>query len=173
MKRNRRYKPKDIGQNPFVGGLAIRYYGLSDEATYFNGKEVGIREGNIVKTGSSFTQKRIRDAELDRFVLEYQTYGKEDLLMIFDSLSDGAHRLYSRIKYALRKRDSLVFLDRTLYIEKYKISIRTYEKYITELVNCGIICEAHSDKYGWFWVNPKFVYSGFRLSDFKERKRMK
>lgn len=168
-KRNNKIVNKE---NVFLEDFKIGCYTSVSELDYNTIKGIEV-SGNTVTglKGDKFIQRRLRDIELDKFVVEYGSYGEVDLSSIIDSLSDGAFRLYDYMKKNTAKKKLYVFVDKYAYMEKMKItSLTTWLKYEGELLRYGLFARIENQG-GWYWINPRYYYSGFRITDLEEYKK--
>lgn len=172
----KKYKPRDLDetQNPFLQELKIGVIDrfevsvLSDVSKIEQDESSGIITGLGGRTLSESTRYQ---SEVDRFVVEYSSYGDLDLDEVRDKLSGGALKMYSYIKTCLRKNKTLVHIDRIRYMDKYGISSpTTFASHRDELVMANIITPSASSFQGWYWVNPVFVFNGSRMIAFKDKK---
>lgn len=166
-------KPKELKDrdNVFLLGFSIKCYTIVTKEDFTDTKGIKAKESVVVSLGNTISKMSSRDVELERFVVEYSSYYDEDLGTIIDILSDGAFRLYDYIKRNTKRGKSYIYLNKYDYMNYRNIkSIKTWSGFEKELIDVGIIYPIENQG-GWYWVNPKFYYSGYRMSDFKEYKK--
>jgi len=158
--------------NVFLLDFKIGCYTSVSDLDYNTIKGIEVSGNTVVGLkGDKFIQRRLRDIELDKFVVEYGSYDGVDLGVVIDGLSDGAFRLYDYLKRNTAKKKMYVFVDKYAYMERMKItSLTTWLKYEAELLRYGLFARIENQG-GWYWVNPRYYYVGFRLTDLEGYKK--
>jgi hypothetical protein len=174
MEKNKiKRTPKDLkdNDNVFLSDFSIKCYTVVTKEEFTETKGIKAKESIVTSLGNSISKTSSRDIELEKFVIEYSSYYNEDLGTIIDVLSDGAFRLYDYIKRNTKKGKSYICLDKYAYMKFRNIkSIKTWYGFEKELIDAGIIYQTENHG-GWYWVNPKFYYVGYRMSDLKQYKK--
>lgn len=100
--------------------------------------------------------------EKDRRVELYFENDGEDLRPAYTSLSKEGRMLLDYIlMYGLRENKLYCYIDSKEFMEKYMLSSRT------TVWNCKKNLIDHTfiaptSCQGWFWINPKFMFRGYR-----------
>ncbi len=100
--------------------------------------------------------------EKDRKIEIYFENDGEDLRPVYQSLTkEGRLLLEYVLLYCLRENKLLCYIDGYDFMEKYQIKSRT------TVISCrrSLIDNtfiAPTSHFGWYWINPKFIFRGYR-----------
>jgi hypothetical protein len=100
--------------------------------------------------------------EKDRKVHLYFENDGEDLRPVYSSLSkEGRMLLEYIVMYCLRENKLVCYVDTQDFMDKYNISSRTTVWNCKKSLIDNTFIAATSVK-NWFWINPKFIFRGYR-----------
>ncbi len=149
-------------KSPFLDNLVIPvYHKYVTDDLLVAGKQV-IEDNIVVSTGPINKITKGYILEKDRKVELYFENNKEDLRPAYTSLSKEGRMLLDYIlMYCLRENKLFIYLDTKDFMEKYMISSRTTVWNCRKnLIDHTFIAPTSSQ--GWYWINPKFMFRGYR-----------
>ncbi len=149
-------------KSPFIEGLVIPMYLRSHVEETVSLDKIKIGNGVITETGKVTKTTKGYPVEKDRSIHLYYENSGEDLRIVYASISKEGRCLFDYIMFhCLRENKMLFYIDTKDFMDKYMIKSRTTVwNSKNDLVKLGLI--AATSVQGWYWINPKYVFRGFR-----------
>jgi hypothetical protein len=162
-------------KSPFLDNLVIPViYKVVTEDTV-NLKRIKVEDGIVTKVGPTNKINKSYVIEKDKKIEIYLENDKEDLRPYYLALSKEGRMLLDYIMlYCLRENKLYCYIDTKEFMEKYNLSSRTTVWNCKKnLIDNTFI--ASTSCQGWFWINPKFIFKGYRskLDDLKNNLKFK
>jgi len=147
---------------PFLEDFVIPMYVRSHEEETVMVNKIKVKDGVVNSLGHRSKEKKSYPIEKDRKINLYYENNGEDLRVTYSALSKEGRALLDYIMfYCLREGKLLFYIDSKQFMEKYMIKSRTTVwNSKKDLVDLKII--AGTDFQNWYWINPKYVFRGFR-----------
>lgn len=147
---------------PFLEDFVIPMYVRNHtEETVLLGK-IKVKDGVVGSLGHTSKATKSYPIEKDRKINLYYENNGEDLRVTYSALSKEGRAMLDYIMfYCLREGKLLFYIDTKEFMGKYMIKSRTTVwNSKKDLVDLKII--ASTSVQGWYWINPKYVFRGFR-----------
>jgi hypothetical protein len=149
-------------KSPFVDTLVIPVIGMKKIEDLANLKNVQAEDSTVISTGPVHKIAKVFVLEKDRKVHLYFENDGEDLRPAYSSLSKEGRMLLEYIMmYCLRENKLVCYVDTQDFMDKYNISSRTTVWNCKKSLIDNTFIAATSVK-NWFWINPKFMFRGYR-----------
>lgn len=147
---------------PFKNDLDIEVFVRGHVETRINPSNIEIADGVITNVGTSDKIYKSWLLEKDKKIITYTSYKGESLEEYYKLLTKEGVYLLEYIKRNCLREDKLYFnLDFDEYAVYADVSSRTsFWKAKKNLIDVGFIAE--TSNRGWFWINPKFMFKGYR-----------
>lgn len=149
-------------KSPFLDNLVIPVVHKYTTDDLVVASKQKIEDGIVISTGpiNKITKGYVIDK--DRKVELYFENDKEDLRPAYTSLSKEGRMLLDYIlMYCLRENKLICYIDTKDFMQKYIIHSRTTVWNCKKnLIDHTFIAPTSSQ--GWFWINPKFMFRGYR-----------
>jgi hypothetical protein len=137
--------------------------------------QIKVEDGIVTKVGPTNRINKSYVIEKDKKIEIYLENDKEDLRPYYLALSKEGRMLLDYIMlYCLRENKLYCYIDTKEFMEKYNLSSRTTVWNCKKnLIDNTFI--ASTSCQGWFWINPKFIFKGYRskLDDLKNNLKFK
>jgi hypothetical protein len=149
-------------KSPFIDNLVIpvvHKYTTEELTVASKTKTV---DGIVVSTGPINKIVKGYLIEKDRKIEMYFENNGEDLRPIYAAITKEGRMLLDYILlYCLRENKLLCYIDTQEFMNVYIIKSRTTVWNCKKsLIDLTII--ANTSVKGWYWINPKFVFRGYR-----------
>jgi hypothetical protein len=149
-------------KSPFVDTLVIPVVAMKKVEDLANLENIQSEDGTIISTGPVHKISKGFVLEKDRKVHLYFENDGEDLRPAYSSLSKEGRMLLEYIMmYCLRENKLVCYVDTQDFMDKYNISSRTTVWNCKKSLIDNTFIAATSVK-NWFWINPKFMFRGYR-----------
>jgi hypothetical protein len=152
-----------IAKSPFIDNLVIPVVAMQATEDLAITKNIRASVDGIVTTvGPIHKITKGYVLEKDRSVELYFENNGEDLRPVYSSLSkEGRMLLEYILLYCLRENKLLCYIDSQDFMDKYVIKSRTTVWNCKKsLIDNTFIAPTSSQ--GWYWINPKFMFRGYR-----------
>ena len=149
-------------KSPFLDNLIIPVVGMQSIEPLVNTANIEINGEVVTTVGPIHKIARGFVLEKDRKVELYFENNGEDLRPVYSSLSKEGRMLLEYIMmYCLRENKLVCYVDTQDFMDKYNISSRTTVWNCKKSLIDNTFIAATSVK-NWFWINPKFIFRGYR-----------
>jgi hypothetical protein len=149
-------------KSPFIDSLVIPVVAMKKVEDLANLENIQSEDGTIIATGPVHKISKGFVLEKDRKVHLYFENDGEDLRPVYSSLSkEGRMLLEYIVMYCLRENKLVCYVDTQDFMDKYNISSRTTVWNCKKSLIDNTFIAATSVK-NWFWINPKFIFRGYR-----------
>lgn len=149
-------------KSPFIDSLVIPVVAMKKVEDLANLENIQSEDGTIISTGPVHKIAKGFVLEKDRKVHLYFENDGEDLRPVYSSLSkEGRMLLEYIVMYCLRENKLICYVDTQDFMDKYQISSRTTVWNCKKSLIDNTFIAATSVK-NWFWINPKFIFRGYR-----------
>ncbi len=162
-------------KSPFLDNFVIPVYAKTYTEDLAITSKMKVEDGIVSSVGPTHKLTRGYVLEKDRKIEMYLENNGEDLKPYYSSLSkEGRLLLDYIILYCLRENKLLFYIDTQEFMNKYIIKSRTTVwNSKKDLINLTFI--APTSAQNWYWINPKFVFRGYRtkLQELQENLKFK
>lgn len=149
-------------KSPFLDSLTIPVVVKFTTEDSINPSKIKVEDNMVVKTGPVNKINKSYVVEKDRKIELYLENDKVDLRPFYAALSKEGRMLLDYIMlYCLRENKLYCYIDTKEFMTVYNVASRTTVwNCKTNLINNSFISPTSCK--GWFWVNPKFIFRGYR-----------
>lgn len=149
-------------KSPFIDNLVIPVVAMQTTEDLAITNKIQVNDGIVTSIGPVHKLTKGYVLEKDRKVELYFENNGEDLRPIYSSLTKEGRMLLDYIMlYCLRENKLLCYIDAQDFMNKYQIKSRTTVWNCKKsLIDTTII--AGTSVKGWYWINPKFIFRGYR-----------
>jgi hypothetical protein len=149
-------------RSPFLDSLVIPVYAKSHTEDLAITSKIKVENGIVSSVGPIHKLTKGYVLEKDRKVEMYFENDGEDLRPFYSAVSKEGRLLLEYVMlYCLRDNGLIFYIDTQDFMDKYIIKSRTTVwTSKKDLINLGFI--APTSVQNWYWINPKFVFRGYR-----------
>jgi hypothetical protein len=167
--------PDSIKQakSPFIQELKIPVFNkqVSEDLAVMD--RLSVENDVVISLGATHTIKRGYVIEKDRKVNLYYENDGEDLRPAYSSLSkEGRMLLEYILLYCLRENKLYCYIDFKDFMEKYNVFSRT-TVWSSKKNLIDHIFIAPTSHNGWYWINPKYMFKGYRTKVYELQDNLK
>lgn len=146
--------------NPFLSLQKLKLIEISKKKQFTANENLD--DGVIVSLNNSLTFTNNFRIEQDKKITLYKIPYVRSLML---GLSPCTLRLFIYISYTLKENQDLIHLPHKKVCKNLEVSMPTYYKAITELMDNQILAK---QKREYYWINPAFLFNGNRIRFFEE-----